>query len=319
MTTLLDSPVLNAATIHNEDPQKSAFIAPIDLSCKGKEARALAVSIGVTLAAVATWGIGWGFMYSLQHRITPGPVEAAPVVEVLGPAGPKLDAAKVIHGRDLFGATCLACHGEEGQGRQGLGKDLVHSSFVRWKTDDMLVEFVKKGRDVADPLNTTKVPMPPKGNNPALTDADLSDIVTYVRALQDRRRVDAGMDLVAKFAPPEVRVPVITTAPGEDWYEPEMITAGAKNYGASCVSCHGPDAKGLPNLGKNLVTSEFVAKLDDEQFLAFIQKGRPSSDPLNTTKVDMPPKGGNPALDEDRINTIIAFIRTLQREASKSK
>jgi disulfide bond formation protein DsbB len=43
---------------------------------------------------------------------------------------------------------------------------------------------LKKGRPASDPANTTKVDMPPKGGNPALTDQDLADIVTYVRSLQ---------------------------------------------------------------------------------------------------------------------------------------
>jgi disulfide bond formation protein DsbB len=46
--------------------------------------------------------------------------------------------------------------------------------------------------------------------------------------------------------------------------------------------------------------------------LTFIKTGRPSGDPLNTTGVDMPPKGGNPALSDEQILDIVAYIRTLQ-------
>ena len=53
--------------------------------------------------------------------------------------------------------------------------------------------------------------------------------------------------------------------------------------------------------------------LSDEQLLAFIKTGRPTSDPANTTGVDMPPKGGNPALTDAQIVDIIAFIRTLHQ------
>ena len=78
----------------------------------------------------------------------------------------------------------------------------------------------------------------------------------------------------------------------------------------TCASCHGPDAKGLPGLGKDMTTSEFIRKQSDAQLLEFIKKGRPATDPANTTGVDMPPKGGNPALTDQDLADIIAFIRT---------
>ncbi len=94
---------------------------------------------------------------------------------------------------------------------------------------------------------------------------------------------------------------------------PEVVAEGKKLFEGTCSSCHGPDAKGLPGLGKDLTTSEFAKGLSDEELLQFIKKGRPASDPMNTTGVDMPPKGGNPALTDDQIRAIIAYIRTLEK------
>lgn len=88
---------------------------------------------------------------------------------------------------------------------------------------------------------------------------------------------------------------------------------GKTLFTSSCSSCHGPDAKGLPGLGKDLVTSQFVASQSDAELLAFIKKGRPASDPANTTQVDMPPKGGNPALTDANLDDIIAFIRSIHQ------
>lgn len=65
----------------------------------------------------------------------------------------------------------------------GLGKDLITSKFVKSETTDKLVAFLKVGRPATDPLNTTKVDMPPRGGNPALTDDDLKDIAEYVRQM----------------------------------------------------------------------------------------------------------------------------------------
>lgn len=80
----------------------------------------------------------------------------------------------------------------------------------------------------------------------------------------------------------------------------------------TCIGCHGPDAKGLPNLGKNLHANVFVAGKTDAEMVAFLKVGRPADDPLNTTHVAMPPKGGNPALKDEDLIDIIAFIRSLK-------
>jgi disulfide bond formation protein DsbB len=96
-------------------------------------------------------------------------------------AAPKGDAAA---GKEKFATVCVACHGPEGEGVPGLGKDMTSSEFIAGKTDEELVEFIKVGRDPSDPLNTTGVAMPPKGGNPAFTDEDLYNIVAHIRTLQ---------------------------------------------------------------------------------------------------------------------------------------
>jgi len=85
---------------------------------------------------------------------------------------------------------------------------------------------------------------------------------------------------------------------------------GADPYQQTCANCHGPDGKGLPNLGKDLTTSEFVHSQSDQAVLAFVKQGRLPNVPGNTTGVPMPPKGGNPALTDEQNLEIIAFIRT---------
>ena len=88
--------------------------------------------------------------------------------------------------------------------------------------------------------------------------------------------------------------------------------AGREAFLSTCVACHGPDAKGVPGLGKDLTTSEFLRTQTNEQMLAFLIAGRPASDPLNTTGVDMPPRGGNPVFTDVDLQNIVAYLRTLQ-------
>ena len=100
-------------------------------------------------------------------------------------AAPKMvgDPAR---GKEIYNQVCVACHGPDAKGLPGLGKSLhpSDSEFIRSKTDDELVAFIKQGRSTDDPLNTTGVAMPPKGGNPALTDQDLYDVVAYIRTLK---------------------------------------------------------------------------------------------------------------------------------------
>lgn len=88
--------------------------------------------------------------------------------------------------------------------------------------------------------------------------------------------------------------------------------AGKEQYDMICIACHGPGGEGVEGLGKPFTTSEFLHEKSDEEMVEFITVGRPTGDPLNTTGVDMPPKGGNPALTEDQMLDIIAYVRTLQ-------
>ena len=89
--------------------------------------------------------------------------------------------------------------------------------------------------------------------------------------------------------------------------------AKGKEAFATCAGCHGPEGKGLPGLGKDMTTSAFIKGQTDEQLMTFVKTGRPASDPANTTGVDMPGKGGNPAITDQQIMDVIAYIRTLQQ------
>lgn len=87
--------------------------------------------------------------------------------------------------------------------------------------------------------------------------------------------------------------------------------AGQELFVGTCSACHGPTGEGIQGLGKPLTTSEFAAGQSDDQLVDFIKTGRDPSDPLNTTGVAMPPKGGNPALSDEDLYNIVAFLRSI--------
>ena len=111
---------------------------------------------------------------------------------------------------------------------------------------------------------------------------------------------------------PEVGTEIDLSAAG---YDPERVSQGESLF-VLCAACHGPDARGLPGLGLDLITSQFVEEYSDEALLDFVLIGRPVWDPANTSGVDMPPKGGNPALTDEDIRKIIAYMRTLRANST---
>jgi mono/diheme cytochrome c family protein len=97
---------------------------------------------------------------------------------------PGVAAGDPVQGEQLFQQSCSACHAMDGTGVPGLGKDLTTSAFTQSLSDEELLAFTKEGRPVGHPDNTTGIDMPPKGGNPALTDAQLLDIIAYMRTIE---------------------------------------------------------------------------------------------------------------------------------------
>ncbi len=100
--------------------------------------------------------------------------------------------------------------------------------------------------------------------------------------------------------------------------DPAMVRAGESSFQSICSACHGFNAMGIPGLGKALIGSKFVDSQTDDQLLAFLQVGRAVTDPLNTTGVQMPARGGNPNFTDDKLREIIAYIRSLNQGKASS-
>lgn len=116
---------------------------------------------------------------------------------------------------------------------------------------------------------------------------------------------DAGaVQATATSAP----VAVQTAGPS---YSEDMLAEGDKLFHQTCFTCHGPDGTGIEGLGKDLTTSAFVADSTDEELLAYVTAGRPIDDPANTSGVAMPPKGGFDFLQDEDIQAIIAYVRSI--------
>jgi disulfide bond formation protein DsbB len=217
------------------------------------------------------------------------------------------ESAVVSQGQQLF-MTCSACHGADARGLPNLGKDLVESEFVHSLSDDELLTFIKTGRPIWDPLNTTGLDMPSKGGNPTLTDEQILAIIAYLRTLAPSTTGIAAESTSTPQTVADAGHTDVGNTTGN--YDSAVVSQGQQLF-MTCSACHGADARGLPNLGKDLVESEFIHSLNDDELLTFIKTGRPIWDPLNTTGIDMPGKGGNPTLTDEQILAIIAYLRFL--------
>lgn len=94
--------------------------------------------------------------------------------------------------------------------------------------------------------------------------------------------------------------------------KPQQVgPTAAELFRSTCSACHGPDARGIAGMGKNLTTSELVDTWSAEEFVEFLKVGRQAGHPLNTTGIAMPPRGGNPALTDSDLRSIAEYVKEL--------
>lgn len=270
--------------------------------------KAVLVALAVLTPVV---GLGFGMMYQ-QWRAQEVAAAAAFAASqshermVAAPTLALLDGDSVARGRDIFLNACVACHGKDARGISGLGKNLAESDFVAAQDDAQLFNFLVTGRPEAKPI-----PMLPRGGRPDLSDDDLRHVAVYLRGVQDPRRMPA-LAAVSVAAPSQSEKDKALAAAGGDAELAGYIASGSQLYNSTCIACHGAAGVGIPGNGKKLADNVFIQSLNDDNLLAFVKQGRAPSDPKNTTGIQMPPKGGNPAMSDDDILDVVAYLRTLQ-------
>lgn len=88
----------------------------------------------------------------------------------------------VEEGRRLYRMACAGCHGLNADG-EGVGVSLRDTPFMRENSAEDLLRFLQVGRSSDDPANTTGVAMPAYGGRPDWGEAELWDVVAYLRYL----------------------------------------------------------------------------------------------------------------------------------------
>jgi len=208
---------------------------------------------------------------------------------------------QLVAGKAVYKNTCAVCHGPDGEGVARLGKPLRNSAFVQDADDDLLIDLIANGRLPDDPINTTGTLMPPRGAQ-EIDDTQVQQVAAYLRTMQDPDQPVASIEAwdLKALALAQADLPVDAS-----------VRPGKAIYVTSCSSCHGPNGEGIENLGKAFTTSTFVANSSDKELMTMIKMGRPIWDAANTTGLDMPSKGGNPALSDDELTEIIGYMRSI--------
>jgi len=90
--------------------------------------------------------------------------------------------ASATGGQQLFNAQCIACHGVDARGVEGLGVSLVDSGFVALSSQQELIEFLKVGRMSTDPATVTGLVMP---GFAWMADADLAALAQRLQSIAE--------------------------------------------------------------------------------------------------------------------------------------
>jgi cbb3-type cytochrome c oxidase subunit III len=86
-----------------------------------------------------------------------------------------------------------------------------------------------------------------------------------------------------------------------------MVAAGQQLF-TTCAACHGPDGKGLPNLGPNLTDTEWLNA--DGTFASIQSTIKTGVATPKQAPVPMPPMGGT-QLTDDQIKAVAAYVWSL--------
>ena len=111
-----------------------------------------------------------------------GRIAAAVVFSVVAPfLHGAANAGNPEAGEAVYSRVCANCHGRDGV-TDVPGMPVFANGDRPDKTDDQLKMSIMRG--VNNPDNPAAMSMPPYGGGPALTDKELSDVISYIRTLR---------------------------------------------------------------------------------------------------------------------------------------
>lgn len=143
---------------------------------------------GIIGAVLIVFGVTFsnGWQATAEARAAAAAFETASVAgSMITVDGQTIEAGPVPSaGELLFREACAACHGQNAEGVANLGNTLAPNEFVASLNDAELLTFIRTGRDLNSPDNTSGLVMPPSGGRPDLSDDEIFTIIKYLRSKQ---------------------------------------------------------------------------------------------------------------------------------------
>ncbi len=181
-------------------------------------------------------------------------------------------------GEKLFRANCASCHQIGGVGLPGLAPSIRNRDFLAIASDNFIRATVAGGRP-----GTAMVARPDLAGSP------LSSILLYLRDLE----IANPVDIVAN---------------------PDRVCEGNTANGKAlftrfCASCHGPAGEGYSagGSGPGIGLTGFLSVATDDYIYQTIHQGR-----IGTAMMPMTGSRGLANLEEQEVNDIIVYLRSLQ-------
>jgi len=181
-------------------------------------------------------------------------------------------------GEAIVQAVCAACHQAGAAGAPKLADASAWAPRIKTGLNAM-VQTVIKGKGA----------MPPKGGDASLTDTEITRAVVHMAN-------QAGANFKAPAAPKEKPAPAQTAAAPATPAKPAAAD-GKAVYDKVCFACHAQSVAGSPKLGDKAAWAPRIQTGTDAMVQSVI-KGKGA----------MPPKAGNPALNEGEIRAAVEFM-----------
>lgn len=182
-------------------------------------------------------------------------------------------------GAEYFGGFCNFCHGDKGQGIQGLEAPLI-AGLPAWYVEAQLKKFRSDLRGT-HPKDMPGMRMRPIANT--LQEYDIPTISKYVENMPIQKPTSQLKDADLKKGEAEF---------------------------AMCAGCHGADAEGNKDLGAPLLAGQDGWYLLTQ--LRNFKSGVRGADPKDATGAQMRPMAA--ALSDDSMKNIAAYLQSLSRK-----
>jgi cytochrome c oxidase cbb3-type subunit 3 len=228
------------------------------------------------------WSQNTAYQEEIKEAKIKYPVKVISIADFIGKAD------HIEQGRQVFTQNCAACHGPEGKGL--VGPNLTDDVWIHGGKPEEIVHTITNGVKTKG--------MPTWG--PVLGNEKVANAASFVFSLSHdpSGNLLASAHQVVKKEEAPARLIDLKSLIGDKTH----IAAGKQVFAQNCVSCHGPEAKGL--VGPNLTDNTWIHGGKPEQIQNTITNG--------VSAKGMPTWG--PIIGPEKVADVSTFIYSLSHK-----